>query len=396
MSKAVLSKRLGPLYLATFLQSFMLWYAIEKVFMKSIGFSDGAVVNATILFTVITLSLSIPVGIVADRWSRRGVLIIASVLLAIGSAICGLSTSVGAYTIGLAVWGAFSACYSGMYDSLIYDILLESDAKSPSFEKLYGRFELYNTVAFISGALISGLIGEYLGLRQAYMISVPIALGAVLPLLYFKEPSLHKNKVNTLLGAHIRDTLFAVIKRREILWVCLGYIVLGASARILLEFGTLWFVALALPTVLFGPATAIIQSSIGFCGFVAEKIKSSRLRIVTAAFVSTILGLILTTHSLPAVIPALSLILLLLMALSVILMKYMHQAFASNLRVGASSVVYTLSLIGFMPMAYIFGRISDHASIFNAAWMIVAMLGVCSLVVMKVVNTETSSSAAAI
>ncbi len=48
--KRLISRRLLPLYVAAFLQGFVLWYAVEKLFMRSIGFDDagiGLMINAS-------------------------------------------------------------------------------------------------------------------------------------------------------------------------------------------------------------------------------------------------------------------------------------------------------------------------------------------------------------
>lgn len=49
--------RLTPLYIAAFLQAFNLWYAIEKIFMRSIGFDDVAIGIAAALSTAVIILL---------------------------------------------------------------------------------------------------------------------------------------------------------------------------------------------------------------------------------------------------------------------------------------------------------------------------------------------------
>jgi hypothetical protein len=41
--KKVLHKRFVPLYIAAFFQSFVLWYSIEKLFMRTIGFNNAGI-----------------------------------------------------------------------------------------------------------------------------------------------------------------------------------------------------------------------------------------------------------------------------------------------------------------------------------------------------------------
>ena len=120
-----LYRRLLPLYVAAFFQGFVLWYTIEKLFMRSIGFDDAGIGIMVAGYSVVMLLIETPSGILADRWSRKGVLMVASVALAASSLVCGISDSIPFYLVGAGLWGIFFAFYSGTYDSMVYDTLLE-------------------------------------------------------------------------------------------------------------------------------------------------------------------------------------------------------------------------------------------------------------------------------
>lgn len=62
-----LQRRFSPLFAAAFFQGFVLWYAIEKLFMKTIGFNDQTIAVETVIFTVVMVAANIPLGILADR-----------------------------------------------------------------------------------------------------------------------------------------------------------------------------------------------------------------------------------------------------------------------------------------------------------------------------------------
>ena len=117
--------RLRPLYVAAALQGVVLWVPVEKLFMKSIGFSVAQMGIVAACYAAIVPFLEIPSGILADRWSRRGVLIAADIALAASSLVGGLSTSVGTYIVAAFLLGTFFALQSGTVDSIIYDTLWE-------------------------------------------------------------------------------------------------------------------------------------------------------------------------------------------------------------------------------------------------------------------------------
>lgn len=186
-----LLKRLIPLYVAIFCQGFVLWYATEKLFMTSIGFNSTTIGVMVALYSAIIILAETPSGILADRWSRKGVLVLAAIALAISGIIGGLSNSVPVFLISTCFWGVFFALYSGTYDSIIYDTLLEETKAANKFERYLGIMKFLDGFALVLGALLGGLVAQFIGLRETYLLTVPIALASAAALLFFREPKLH-------------------------------------------------------------------------------------------------------------------------------------------------------------------------------------------------------------
>src|SRR3954463_4774117 len=132
---AALHRRLRPLHAAVFLQGFMLWVPVEKLFLTSIGFDAAAVGVMAAAYSALVPMLELPSGILADRWSRRGVLIVASLALAASSLIGGLSHGVGTYIAGALVLSVYFAFYNGTMDSVVYDTVLEETGDGAGFER---------------------------------------------------------------------------------------------------------------------------------------------------------------------------------------------------------------------------------------------------------------------
>ena len=93
-------------------------------------------------------------GILADRWSRRGVLIISSVALMLCSLIGGLSNNVATYVVSALVLGVYFAMYSGTMDAVVYDTVLEETGDSEAFEKRIGRVRFVESLALVSSSLL--------------------------------------------------------------------------------------------------------------------------------------------------------------------------------------------------------------------------------------------------
>src|SRR5579863_4966697 len=196
-------KRLRPLYATSFIHSFVLWYSIEKLFMRSVGLNDYLITIATLVYIVVMMVANIPLGLLADRWSRKGVLYIATCALIGSSVVCGLSDGLAMYATGISVWGLFYAAYAGTYDSTVYDVVLEETGTGDAFEHCYGRVQMFEATAFITSALCSTAVAHYASLRAAYFLTIPFTCGAFVTLYRFREPGLHRTVPRLHLGAHL-------------------------------------------------------------------------------------------------------------------------------------------------------------------------------------------------
>src|SRR5262245_2115887 len=99
------NRRLRPLYATGFIHSFVLWYSVEKLFMRSVGLNDYLITIATLVYIVVMMVANIPLGVLADRWSRKGVLYVATCALIGSSLVCGVSHGIEMYAAVFSVWG---------------------------------------------------------------------------------------------------------------------------------------------------------------------------------------------------------------------------------------------------------------------------------------------------
>ena len=70
-----------PLQIASALSMVSFWAPVEKLFLAGIGFDAAAIGLMAAVYAAVVPILEVPSGILADRWSRRGVLIRIHVIL---------------------------------------------------------------------------------------------------------------------------------------------------------------------------------------------------------------------------------------------------------------------------------------------------------------------------
>ncbi len=380
-----LNRRFLPLYIAAFCQGFALWYPIERLFMRDIGFDNATIGLAVAVTSIFVLLAETPSGILADRWSRKGVLMLASIFLALCSAVGEISHSVPMYLVAAGLWGIFFAFYSGTYEAVVYDALLEETGKAEKYEHYYGRTQLADGIALAGGSILGGVAGELLGLRSTYFLTIFSALLAIVALVAFKEPKLHKARVADSIQAHILTTLKEVLKKRTLIPVLIVLIIIAILRSFLFEFKQLWLIALAAPVIVFGPTSALVFSSFALGGLAASRLKLHRsfmmaITILTMLFSGVALALL---HNTFAVVVAQVLLGTGLIGVGIIFSRFLQDSLPSKVRAGSSSVVSTIGRIIIIPLSLFFGFISKEASVFTAAWLIFGLLVVLAIFAAK-------------
>ena len=362
--------RLRPLYATAFLQGYGLWFSIDKLFMRSIGFDDRKIALATVVYVATMSITNTPSGILADRWSRKGVLHLATLALIASSLICGVSHSFGTYTFGMALWAVCYSCYGGTYESIVYDMLIEETGSAEHFEQYFGRVNVYNAAAFICSALVSSVVAAHYPLRIEYLATIPVSCLALLTVHRLREPQLHLASPAASLGAHLGDICKAISSSRRLVWVVLAMTTNLAALRFLTEFSQLWLIALVVPAVLFGPAFALLYGGIMAGNWLAYRLS----KVLLVAAITLVAGGVLLVHLATAVVLAQGVAITGICAVDIILCRFLHDSLPSRVRAGAASLVLTLAYTAFIPLALAFGWLADRDGIARASLLPLATL----------------------
>ena len=351
-----LHRRLLPLHLGIALQGFVLWFPIEKLFMSEIGFDAAAVGVMAAGYAAVVPLLEVPSGILADRWSRRGVLTLAGIALALCSLAGGLSDGVVSYTLAVLVLGVHLAMYSGTLDAMVYDTVLEETGGSEAFERRLGLVRFVEGAALVAGSLAGGWLAGLLSPRATYFLTVPFAVLSVLAFLRFREPTLHRSDERVSLRTQLGTTVRALNRR---LLPVVGLAVLAAVLlQALYEFGPLWMVAVAAPAVLFGPYWAALMATIGLGGLLAGRFGARALAWSSVLLAGASVAL-LVVRDVVAITVAQVVLGLLLVVVGVHVSKLVNDAVPSTVRAGVVSGVSSLTWLAFLPFSLLFGFVSD-------------------------------------
>ncbi len=395
-----LQRRLRPLHLATFLQGLVFWVSVEKLFMNEIGFDAASIGLMAAAYAAVVPVLEVPSGILADRWSRRGVLMAANAALAVSALIGGLSHDVPTYILSALVLGVSFALGSGTIDSIVYDTVVEETGNSAAFERSIGRIRLVNSAALVTSALLGGVLAEIAGTRFTYLLTVPVVALSILTLARFSEPRLHRAAEATSLRAHVALTYRTLTRRGRLLPIVTLSVLTGLVLQVVLEFGPLWLVALAAPAVLYGPHWAGLTSALGLGGLLAGRIHLDRPRTAIAvAALMPVSGLVITTSTDVVVVTAAQIVLaLLIVAAGIHTSRLLNDAVPSGVRAGVASGVSTFTWIAFLPVALGFGLLAEYQGVHTAGWIITVIAAAAGglLVAMAYARPATAAPGAVV
>lgn len=355
----------------------MFHYSIAFPFFHSLGFDTNQLATYAILTAVVVLLLEVPSGVLADRWSRKGMSMIALLFMIAGVLIVGSADNFSGVMIGTVFGGIYFGMRSGMVEAMVYDLLLEHNRRK-DYEKYVGLIRSVNTVGLVTSSIIGAVIASTTDFSTPYYMSALCALLAFLFFFRFKEPQLHRQVETAQLLEHVKDLFIALGKHGEVRLLVFTAVVVGILSSFMMEVDPLWPLALGLATIWYGPLNALLLSSQGVAGSIVGRITNRNriIRLVAFAMFLATVGLLISNIW----VVAFSQFILITCAtiLVIILSGRIQDELPSSQRSGAESAISTLATLSFLIILPVFSSIAQHSSVFTAAWLLVviAVIGI--------------------
>lgn len=207
--------------------------------MQSIGITAVGVGIATAVFLTFNLIFDIPSGVIADRWSRKGVLAISAIALGICSVLLGSSNGLLLYAVGEVFYGIYIVSTSGTYNAITYDILHE-EGRADQYSKIAGRaYALFLAGAGVAN-VASGFIAQQFSYRTAFFITVVSCLLNLLVILSIREPKFHKLEQKERVLKQLKTVMTAIGKIHLLRALIIILTALAIAELFKSEFGQLY------------------------------------------------------------------------------------------------------------------------------------------------------------
>jgi MFS family permease len=113
------------------------YYPLYALLFLDTGLSDAQISVLFAIWSVTALVTEVPAGALADAWSRRGAVVLASVLQALAFVVWTVAPGFWVFAAGFVIWGVGGAFVSGASEALVHDELAAVGAAG-SFGRVYG------------------------------------------------------------------------------------------------------------------------------------------------------------------------------------------------------------------------------------------------------------------
>lgn len=152
-------------------------YPLYALLFAHTGLSDADISLLFVVWTVVGLVAEVPMGAVADRFSRRYSVVAASVCQAAGYALWTAWPGFAAFAAGFALWGLGGSLSSGALEALVYDGLVAAGA-ADRYPRTLGWIRAAGMLAQLPTAGAATVLFATGGYPLVGWVSVGTCLGA--------------------------------------------------------------------------------------------------------------------------------------------------------------------------------------------------------------------------
>lgn len=363
------SVQIPSLIALNFFVGFVFWYGIEKIFLASeLGIGATGIAAIVTLYTVLTLILDVPASVIADRWGRKRMLVVAVVLFILANIVLGASPTFFVYLLGTVLWALFTVSYNGTYEAILFDSLKEQQ-REKNFQKIDAWSRLFFMVGIAISSMASGFLVDEFGIRSAYFLAVIPFIFALGTLLLVREPRVHHDDdvaEDVLKRGYVTHLLHAfktVLKSPQLVLVAFGMIILAFIQTPMYEFNQYVYIELfSVPTLvgIFGGLSAAMLA-IGF--LIAIK------RTFNPRILLLLVGLAIIIFALLANNASLFFISFIMVSIAIIengLQTQLQHSTTSRTRASVTSAVLFAGNVLIVPFVVFFSLIAQNNSIWLA------------------------------
>jgi predicted MFS family arabinose efflux permease len=154
--------------------------AVPIVAVMALGAGPGEIGTLAAMQSLPFLLLSLPAGVLADRWSRRRLMLGAELLRALALAALLLATLSGQLSIALLAVLGFLGATGTVAFSVAAPAAVPAMVPRTLLAAANGRLELARALAYAGGPAVAGALVSWAGAPSAFVLAVMLSVAALL------------------------------------------------------------------------------------------------------------------------------------------------------------------------------------------------------------------------
>ncbi|MFE5320317.1 MFS transporter [Paenibacillus sp. NPDC056579] len=162
---------IGKLYAITFCNGWIFAYVIERLFAVERGLSIIEMQWIFIIFSVTSVLLEIPCGLLADKWKKKYVLSLGLAICTLEFAMSLMAYSFPVFALTYVVTAVGCSLKSGTMESIWYETL-QGMGRSDKYEAYLGRWKLLKFALSGAAGVLGGYMADRYGLAFNYWMSM--------------------------------------------------------------------------------------------------------------------------------------------------------------------------------------------------------------------------------
>lgn len=317
-----------------FFDDFVIIYTLYTLLFQSSGLDVAQISILLATWSVTCFILEVPSGVLADKYDRKTILILAQLLRIFGFGLWYLVPTFWGFLFGFVLWGIKSALTSGTLEAYVYDGL-QAEGEERKYAKVLGKLKAVSLIAILlSSALASTLF--FLGYQPILLLSIASLGVSILALATAQSNKIMKSTEEVTYFKLLLEGISYVFKNYSLLiLVLISSVLVGTMA--IEEYFALYVDQLHISLSLVGYLFAAYSLLQTLAALAAHKFESPKLLFPILVVFSSLILLLSFAHSYAGVVVFMLLAFIASVG-QVLSNTAMHKATKSHVRATVSSV----------------------------------------------------------
>lgn len=379
-----MKKNIALIYLHTFLSTFILFYICDTLFYIERGLSSSEYISFVGIAFLVKLIFEIPFGILADKYSKKKLLLISNILFILSTVIFIYSHNYFTFLIAIIISAINNSISSGIVNSILY----ESLENKREFNKTLFYNSFFYNISYMLAMIIGGYVGQNFGLIYNYYFTILPFIIDFFILLIIKVNKPQKDNVNKNIII-LKNGIKEVFKNPYLLKLIITSSVLFSGIKLMEESHPEYSANIGISVFIIGIYTALILVFCIIGSYIGSKINKDKYSLVLKLhpILSGVCILLIGVLNNSLGIIFILLIYIFSESFDNIMISELHNNISSKSRVTVESInQFVLAVFGFLfsMLMVILLRFMSVASMYIVIGSIIIIYGLLNILIIKI------------